>query len=80
MRDKILKLISDTIKNDDLINNCDIDLFEFGILDSFDIITILSEIDRQYHIKISPVELKREEINTFNKLLDVIEKSITIKA
>ena len=76
MRNRILKVILEHIKNDDLSNNCDVDLFELGILDSFDIIAILSEIDKHFNIKISPVHLKKEEISTLNKLLDVIEEAI----
>lgn len=78
MRDEILKVIVNLINNDDLINDFDIDLFELGILDSFDLIAILSEIDKEFYIKISPIYMKKDEINTLNKLLNVIENSIKI--
>lgn len=49
-------------------------LVDDGILDSIDIITIISEITDEYDIKISTDEMKAENFNSVKAIWDMIER------
>lgn len=73
-RDKIRATIIDIIENDlgvrheDL--NDEISLRDGLGLDSVDIVSVISQIERQFKIRLSQVEL--EQINTVGQVLDLI--------
>lgn len=49
-------------------------LVDDGILDSIDIITIISEITDEYDIKISTDEMKAENFNSVKAIWEMIER------
>ena len=49
-------------------------LVDDGILDSIDIITIISEITDEYDIKISTDEMKAENFNSVKAIWDMIQR------
>lgn len=52
----------------------DVALVDDGILDSIDIITIISEITDEYDIKISTDEMKAENFNSVKAIWEMIER------
>lgn len=52
----------------------DYDLVDDGILNSIDIITIISEITDEYDIKISTDEMKTENFNSVQAIYDMIKR------
>lgn len=53
--------------------NTDAALVDDGILDSIDIITIISEITDEYDIKISTDEMKAENFNSVEAIWNMIQ-------
>lgn len=52
----------------------DLDLVDEGILNSIDIITIISEITDEYDVKISTDEMKAENFNSVQAIYDMIKR------
>lgn len=52
----------------------DFELVDEGILNSIDIITIISEITDEYDIKISTDEMKAENFNSVQAIYDMIKR------
>ncbi len=51
------------------------DFVEDGILDSFDIITIVSVLEERYNIKIDGLEVVPENFCTVNAIINLVKKS-----
>ena len=49
-------------------------LIDDKILDSFDIVTIVAEIDAEYDVQIPAVELTPENFNSAQALFDLVKK------
>lgn len=52
----------------------DLALVDEGILNSIDIITIISEITDEYDVKISTDEMKAENFNSVQAIYDMIKR------
>lgn len=50
------------------------DLFEDGILDSFDLVTLVSELDRTYAISIDGLDIVPENFSNVSKIEDLIRR------
>ncbi len=64
---KILKPEVDFIENNNLIDK--------GILDSIDIVTIISEIEMEYLIEFDPEEIDPDNFQSVLTMLEMIEKT-----
>ncbi len=49
-------------------------LIDDGILDSFDIISIVNELNEEYDIEIDMEDLEAENFNTVTAMLELIQK------
>ncbi|OJF75894.1 MAG: acyl carrier protein [Treponema sp. CETP13] len=70
--DKLLKLLSEV--NDSVDFENETKLVDDGLIDSFDIIQIISSIDDEYDISIPATEILPENFNSAKALLALIEK------
>lgn len=52
------------------------DLVDEGILDSVDIVSILSEIEEEYGIEIDPDEIDPDNFQSAEAMMEMIEKAI----
>lgn len=48
------------------------DLFEEGLLDSFDLITLVSELDREYGISIDGLDIVPENFSSVKRIEDLL--------
>jgi D-alanine--poly(phosphoribitol) ligase subunit 2 len=64
MEDKIMEILNGICGAEEGELEPDIDLFEEGILDSFGVISLFVEIEKQLGIKLEPTELTRDEIKS----------------
>jgi len=55
------------------INNINIDLVDDGIIDSYDIIQIISEIEKLSGKKINPKNIKRESFSNLKNMLKLLK-------
>lgn len=70
--EKLLKILSDV--RPDIDFNTETALIDDGILDSFDIVSIISEIDDEFGVAIRISELEPENFNSIQSIYSLIQK------
>ncbi len=70
--DKLLELLKGIRPDVDFVNATK--LIDDGVLDSFDIISIVNEMNETYDIEIDVEDLEPENFNTVAAMLQLIEK------
>lgn len=73
MNEEILELLAEICECDDVKNDLETELFESGLLDSLGFAEFLVELEEQFDIVISPSEVERDEIDTPEKILELVE-------
>lgn len=73
MKEKILDMLAEVCEDDVVKEKMDIDLFETGLLDSLSVAQMLFEIEDRFQIIIAPSEITHEDINTVQKIIDLIQ-------
>jgi len=76
MREKLLDMIEELCGDEIVREDPDIDLLEEGLIDSLDYIELLLKIEDEFGLKLSPLELTREEMATPNRIIAVVEKRL----
>lgn len=76
MKDRVLEILANFCEEDAVKEDLSIDLFETGLLDSLAFIEMMIELEDAFGITITPSELDREQINTPQKILDLVAKRI----
>ena len=74
MEEKILNLLVELCEDDDVKNDLDDDLFESGLLDSLAFAELLYAIEENFGVIIAPSELERSDINTANKIINLVKE------
>ena len=72
--EKILEILKRVKPEVDFTNS--IDLVDEGILDSIDLVTIISEIEEEYGIEIDPDEIDPDNFQSASAMREMIEKAI----
>ena len=70
--DKLLKILAEIRPDVDFANETR--LIDDGILDSFDIISIVNDLNEAYDIEIDVEDLEPDNFNTCAAMLELIEK------
>ncbi len=70
--DELLKILSGVCPKVDFVNEKK--LIDDGKLDSFDIISIVNELNEHYDIEIDVDDLEPDNFNTVEAMLELIEK------
>jgi len=76
MEQKILDILVDVCGDDEVIEDKDINLFDSGFLDSLGVIELLLQIEEVLDLKIQPTEITRQDIQTPNKVIELISKRV----
>ena len=71
MKEKILKVLNEVRPDVDFLSITE--LIDDGILDSFDIISIVSELNERFDIEITADELEAENFNTLDAIVALVE-------
>lgn len=76
MDEKILEILAEKcgVEPEDLKEDMNIDLFEEGLLDSFAVLGLLVDFDEKLGVKLEITEVDRADINTPNKVIEVVSK------
>ncbi len=72
MRDRILEILQDI--NPDVDYETEEALVDDGILDSFDIVTLVGELSSEFDVKITVLHLIPENFNSLDRITSLIEK------
>lgn len=71
MKDQVLKILKGVRKDVDFEKETK--LIDDGILDSFDIISIVSDLNDEFAIDILPDELEPENFNTLDAIVELVK-------
>ncbi len=74
MEEKIMKMLEEICEDEVVNEDRDIDLFEEDLLDSLGFAELLVRIEEELSIVIAPSEVKREDMNTPNKILALLKE------
>ncbi len=70
--DELLKILKGICPKVDFVNEKK--MIDDGVLDSFDIISIVNELNEHYDIEIDVDDLEPDNFNTVEAMLELIEK------
>ena len=76
MREQILDVLAEICEDECVKDDLETELFESGLMDSLGFAEFLVELEDQFDIVISPSEVEREDINTPEKILELVESRI----
>lgn len=72
MREELMKILKDLRADVDFENEKK--LIDDGILDSFDIVTLVSELNSEFDVEINVMDLEPDNFNTVEAMLELLEK------
>jgi len=67
--DKVLQLLASVAETDEVLNNLDLPLYEYQVLDSMRTVQLILMIEEEFGIKVSPAEFERESWRTPRKII-----------
>lgn len=73
MEEKVKKIIAENRPDIDDLDGAD--FIEEGLFDSFDIITLVSEFDREFGISIDGADITPENFNTVSSIVAMLKKN-----
>lgn len=73
-RDQVLDLLTEVAETNVIKENPDVELFEEGIINSFQTVGLLLEIQNKLDIEVSIMDFDRDKWATPNKIVAVLEE------
>lgn len=73
MKEKILEILTDLRPEFDFTE--DVDFIEEGMLDSFDLVSLVDELEEQFSIKIDGIDVISSNFATIDKIEALLKKS-----
>ena len=73
MKDKVIEILKDNRPDIDDVENAE--LVEDGLLDSFDIVTLVSEFDKAFGISIDGADITQDNFNTVEAIVKMLKKN-----
>ena len=74
MESKVIELLVELCEDEAVREDLDMDLFEEGLLDSLAFAELLFSIEENFGVVLAPSEVERTEINTANKIINLMDK------
>lgn len=74
MKEEVIAILQDLHPEVDF-NNASLSLVRDGILDSFDIVQIIADLDNVFEIKISGTELIPENFDSIQAIISLVERT-----
>ena len=73
MREKVLEILSNIRPEFDFSEN--LNFIEEGMLDSFDVVTLVADLDSTFGISIYGVDIVPENFSSIESIIDLLEKN-----
>ena len=73
MREEVLDLLAEICEDDVVKEDLETELFESGLLDSLGFAEFLAGLEEECSIVIAPSEVTREEMDTPEKILNLVK-------
>ena len=75
MKERIIDLIKSNVEElEDVKSTETTELISGGFIESFDVISLISEIENEFNIDISFDDIELEQFNTIESIISIIEK------
>ncbi len=72
MKNRIIEILSEIRPEVDF--NVDVNFFESGLLDSFDVVTLVTALDEEYKISIDGLDVLPDNFSTVNTIVVLLSK------
>lgn len=73
MKDKIVEILTDLRPEFDFTE--DVNFIEEGMLDSFDMVSLVDELESQFNIKINGIDVIADNFSSLDKIEALLKKS-----
>ena len=73
MKEKMVEILTDLRPEFDF--NEDVNFIEEGMLDSFDVVSLVDELESQFNIKINGTDVIAENFSSLDKIEALVKKS-----
>jgi acyl carrier protein len=73
MREQIIKILTELRPEFDFSEN--VDFIEEGMLDSFDVVNLVNELDGTYGISIDGMDVLPENFSSVDKIMNLLNKN-----
>lgn len=73
MKEEIISILNDLRPEFDFTD--DVNFIEEGMLDSFDVVSLVDELESQFNIKINGTDVIAENFSTLDKIEALVKKS-----
>lgn len=73
MKEKIVAILTELRPEFDFTE--DVNFIEEGMLDSFDVVSLVDELEEQFGIKIDGVDVLPENFSTIDSIISLLKKS-----
>lgn len=73
MKEKIIEILTELRPEFDFTEN--VDFIEEGMLDSFDVVTLVDELQEQFGVKIDGVDIISSNFSSIEKIEELLKKS-----
>lgn len=73
MKEKIIEILTELRPEFDFTE--DVNFIEEGMLDSFDVVSLVDELESQFDIKIDGVDILPENFSTIDSIIVLLKKS-----
>lgn len=73
MKEKIIEILTELRPEFDFTE--DVNFIEEGMLDSFDVVSLVDELEEQFGIKIDGVDILPENFSTIDSIVALLKKS-----
>lgn len=74
IKNKVVNILCEV--NPKIQDNIETDLLESGILDSFEIVNIVMELEGEFGIEIEPEDIEPDNFKTVEAIVKLIEKNL----
>ena len=74
METEVLEMLAELCEDDVVKEDREVELFETGLVDSLVFAELLFEIEDRFGVVIAPSEIDRTEMNTPQKIIDLIRE------
>lgn len=73
MKDQVLDILAEATNTDEVRDDLDMNLFDEGLMDSLAMVQFLVDIEDQMGISVPVSEVKREDWDTPNKIIEQLK-------
>jgi acyl carrier protein len=73
MRETVIRILQDLRPEFDFSEN--VDFIHQGMLDSFDVITLVTTLDNEYGISIDGIDIVPENFSSINSIIELVKRN-----